>query len=227
MASPCYQAPEVINGGSPSCQSDVYALGWILYVLLTGNAPFLDAQAPDILVRQGDGPVPDLPQEHATWKPLFTALTAVRSSDRPQNAVGVAQCLEQVKAGKSPAFSPVKPRAAASRVEERRRLFNYSKARQLVGVAAFAVALVWLLACFTITKGTRAALAEKNREAQLYYELSSDAFRKAQADAKQSPESGRELWARYLTAFPDSPLSGAAKSELSNFPAAIPPRPAR
>lgn len=38
--TPCYMAPEVINGQVPTTQSDLYSLGIVLYEMLCGVAPF-------------------------------------------------------------------------------------------------------------------------------------------------------------------------------------------
>jgi Tol biopolymer transport system component len=43
--TPVYMAPEVLLGGEPSAESDVYSLGVLLYYLLTGTYP---AYAPDV-----------------------------------------------------------------------------------------------------------------------------------------------------------------------------------
>lgn len=39
--TPCYMAPEVINGQIPSTRSDLYSLGIVLYEMLCGVAPFV------------------------------------------------------------------------------------------------------------------------------------------------------------------------------------------
>ena len=40
VGSPLYMAPEIIGGANASVQSDIYALGMVMYMLLAGRTPF-------------------------------------------------------------------------------------------------------------------------------------------------------------------------------------------
>jgi serine/threonine-protein kinase len=50
--TPEYMAPEVITGAPPGFASDLYAVGIILFELLTGETPFLGGTTIDVLTRQ-------------------------------------------------------------------------------------------------------------------------------------------------------------------------------
>ncbi len=52
--TPEYMAPEVIGGGQATAAADIYAVGVILYEMLTGATPFAGANAADVLARQLD-----------------------------------------------------------------------------------------------------------------------------------------------------------------------------
>jgi serine/threonine-protein kinase len=58
VGTPGYIAPEVITGGRATARSDVYALGMVLYVLLTGSSPF-EGTTPAAILRDAlDAPPP-------------------------------------------------------------------------------------------------------------------------------------------------------------------------
>ena len=59
ISDPRFVAPEIISGSTPSIQSDVYALGMMLYEIVTLHPPYPDASAPEILelLRDGVSPV--------------------------------------------------------------------------------------------------------------------------------------------------------------------------
>jgi tRNA A-37 threonylcarbamoyl transferase component Bud32 len=51
MGSPFYMAPEQVSGREPTCHSDMYSLGVVLYELLTGRRPFV-ADRLETLIQQ-------------------------------------------------------------------------------------------------------------------------------------------------------------------------------
>ena len=103
VGSPAYMAPEQFAGVPASMQSDMYALGIVLYKMLTGTLPFESAATPAALIariRLGNLPRPsaaraDIPlkldaifaratatdpaQRYATWEEFAAELRSIAS----------------------------------------------------------------------------------------------------------------------------------------------------
>lgn len=60
ITDPRFVAPELIAGASPSVLSDVYALGMMLYELVTLHPPYPDASSPEVLEQLRNGVSPTI-----------------------------------------------------------------------------------------------------------------------------------------------------------------------
>ncbi len=102
VGTPNYMAPEQVRGDSNLIgpPTDVYALGVILYQVLTGKVPFRASTTPELFVRIDEGnPVPPSSENpNVTRKLERICLTALRRNPqkRYQTAIEFAKALQSV-----------------------------------------------------------------------------------------------------------------------------------
>jgi serine/threonine-protein kinase len=99
VGTPRYMSPEQCLGQRVGARSDLYSLGVLLYEMLTGRPPFVDALQSAVLVKQATAQPPPLPQlrpdvPRALAVAIHTLL-AKRPENRPQNAEAARRLLEK------------------------------------------------------------------------------------------------------------------------------------
>jgi hypothetical protein len=106
IGTPLYMSPEQALGAPVDARSDVFALGAVLYFLLTGRPPFAAATIPHILLRilRDDPPPPSLlgiemPEE---VEYVLARATAKAPPHRYQSAAAMSQDISDVLAGRRP-----------------------------------------------------------------------------------------------------------------------------
>jgi tetratricopeptide (TPR) repeat protein len=99
-----YLAPEQLRpGGAVSEQTDLYAVGVILYELLTGTRPFSGGSSRLAVPPRPSSLVPDVP---APLERTIMQALSVRSADRPASAAAMAERLAGTGAARRPRTSP-------------------------------------------------------------------------------------------------------------------------
>jgi len=97
-----YMAPEQITGKHPiSRKTDLYALGCVLFELLTGRTPFQSETQPELLFKHVDEEPPSVrefnPDVPRWLDELIDELLAKEPEDRPFDALAVQVQLEEVR----------------------------------------------------------------------------------------------------------------------------------
>ncbi|MEV6685474.1 protein kinase [Streptomyces sp. NPDC051578] len=97
IGSPAYMAPEQAMGGAVGPYTDLYALGVLLYELLSGNVPFAGSTALGVLHRhlyEPPAPVrPGRPEVPHALEAVLLHLLAKDPQDRPASAQAVYEAL--------------------------------------------------------------------------------------------------------------------------------------
>jgi serine/threonine protein kinase/tetratricopeptide (TPR) repeat protein len=104
LGTPAYMAPEQARGEPVDERADVYALGALLYHLLTGDAPFRDATGSDLIAAVGTaGPtrVSELqPRAPADLAAIVAKAMARDPADRYPSAAELADDLRRFQTGR-------------------------------------------------------------------------------------------------------------------------------
>jgi tRNA A-37 threonylcarbamoyl transferase component Bud32/tetratricopeptide (TPR) repeat protein len=99
IGTPLYMAPEQAAGeGGADGRADLYALGCVLFELLTGRPPFTATTAQKLLVAHMTEPAPDVrslrPEVSDRLATVLRGLLAKEAADRPAGAAAVVAALD-------------------------------------------------------------------------------------------------------------------------------------
>ena len=164
-----YISPEQAHDlGVADERSDVYSLGWTLFHLLTGEAPFAGESRLGKLIAHRDAPIPSLTDRLPDVPPeldrLFQRMVSKQPDDRPTTMQEVVTAFEQMPRDPSDPWPPTIPpaenaidldaffddlrqatqQAAKQRSEERQQEVSRRRKRQSVIAAAVLPILVAL-----------------------------------------------------------------------------------
>ncbi len=155
FGTPAYMSPEQIEGGSVDGRTDIFALGVILYSMVTGYRPFQGNSVMTVCYkvtnREPLAPTlldPDLPRE---LDAVISRAMAKNPMDRYQRGMEMAMDLRELQEGRGPAsaVATLSPHAAGDKRQDREHRFaaalltrarNISTKKAIV-VCAFAAVL--------------------------------------------------------------------------------------
>ena len=97
LGTPHYMSPESIVGDNVDHTVDLYALGVIIYEMLTGRRPFTAKNSPSVMVRHLRDDPPPLPQhlEDSCWGEVVRDCLEKQPQFRPQTADDIRTALER------------------------------------------------------------------------------------------------------------------------------------
>ncbi|MGH8441538.1 MAG: protein kinase domain-containing protein [Nevskiaceae bacterium] len=96
VGTPNYMSPEQCSGLVLTQASDLYAVGILMYEMLTGTLPYEAATPLAVLYKHQYAPLPQLPPALADLQPILDKLLAKRPEDRYTRARDVARVIEDV-----------------------------------------------------------------------------------------------------------------------------------
>lgn len=104
VGTPAYMSPEQVKGERVDGRSDVYALGVVLYRLLTGQLPFSSDSTTGLINAHVDMPIPDVRKVKANipavWQEVVAKAMAKDPNDRYTTAGDFARDVNEVVSGR-------------------------------------------------------------------------------------------------------------------------------
>ena len=93
LGTPAYISPEQVQGQQVSPQTDIYALGVLLYELLVGEHPFAEASAAELVVKHLNEPIPYVRDAKPDFPAALDGVIQKATTKNPEERYPSAQSL--------------------------------------------------------------------------------------------------------------------------------------
>jgi tRNA A-37 threonylcarbamoyl transferase component Bud32 len=97
LGSPNYMAPEQSEAGPIDGRADIYALGVILFEMLTGERAYSADSVIDVIVMHKKAPIPTLPAGLEPFQELLNLMMAKERNDRFRDAQSLIHYIDQMR----------------------------------------------------------------------------------------------------------------------------------
>lgn len=132
VGTPHYMSPEQCAGGAVDGRSDVYAIGCVLYEMLTGEPPFTGSDLNEVMAHQSASPIPSVRVHRPDVPPVIDAVIERALAKEPADRFPDAEALRRALA-----VSPVRTLSGARPVRTR-----WGRAAMILGLVGLSV-LAW------------------------------------------------------------------------------------
>ena len=109
IGTPAYMSPEQAQSGVVDARSDIYAMGAIIYEMITGQQPYRADTPMGVVIKHITEPVPEILREHPDLPTELDELIKKAMSKNPDlrypNMLEIAKALNKVAFGNEGAFS--------------------------------------------------------------------------------------------------------------------------
>jgi hypothetical protein len=156
QGTPAYLAPEIFNGGPASARSDIYAVGVLMYFLVTREYPVRGTSVPELIEAHRRGERARLRDGRPDLPPAFVSIVERALDPDPERRFSSAGEMEAALTGGP--ILPVNPAVVDHKDVERKTVQNIAAA---TAVVVGATAVVGWIGCriFAMSVGVHSDLA--------------------------------------------------------------------